>query len=304
MIANYKNELQKVFDIKDGKIKEGLKLDIPEIDEYFRFKRNAMVVIVGHANVGKTHLCVYLMTLYSLKHGTRWLIYSSENEVSDLLRKIIEFQAAKPIDSISKYDIEQYAKWANAYFKFIQPDKLYDYKELLKEAEEVYENYPYNGFLIDPYNSLKKNKEMLSKSNAYDYTYECLSDIRLFCKTKNVSIWINTHAVTEALRRKHPKGHYYENHPMPCAMSDVEMGGAFGNRTDDFLSFHRYTGSADWMYSEIHVKKIKNLESGGRPTMLESPIRLRSLSNNVGFSVNGKNLAPLMKLENKIEIPF
>jgi DNA replication protein DnaC len=136
MIANYKNELQKVFDIKDGKIKEGLKLDISEIDEYFRFKRNAMVVIVGHANVGKTHLCVYLMTLYSLKHGTRWLIYSSENEVSDLLRKIIEFQAAKPIDSISKYDIEQYAKWANAYFKFIQPDKLYDYKELLEEAEE------------------------------------------------------------------------------------------------------------------------------------------------------------------------
>ena len=54
---------------------------------------------------------------------------------------------------------------------------------------------------------------------------------------------------------------------MPPMASDVEGGGKFVNRADDFFVVHRYSQhSTDWIYTDIHVRKIKELESGGRPT--------------------------------------
>ncbi len=39
MIAQTKNIKDKILDIKYGRIKEGLKIGVPEIDEYLRFKK-------------------------------------------------------------------------------------------------------------------------------------------------------------------------------------------------------------------------------------------------------------------------
>ena len=53
---------------------------------------------------------------------------------------------------------------------------------------------------------------------------------------------------------------------------------------------HRYIyHPADWMYSHLHIKKIKDVDTGGRPTPMEDPIRLESIRNNVGFNIEGKN---------------
>ena len=41
------------------------------------------------------------------------------------------------------------------------------------------------------------------------------------------------------------------------------------------------------MYSLLHVRKVKEVESGGRPTSIDEPVRLKALRNNVGFSVDG-----------------
>ena len=41
------------------------------------------------------------------------------------------------------------------------------------------------------------------------------------------------------------------------------------------------------MISMIHVRKVKETETGGRPTSIDDPIKLRALVNNVGFSING-----------------
>ena len=43
------------------------------------------------------------------------------------------------------------------------------------------------------------------------------------------------------------------------------------------------------MYSHLHIKKIKDVDTGGRPTPMEDPIRLESVLNNVGFNIEGKN---------------
>ena len=39
MIAQAKKLQDKILDIKYGRVKEGLKIGVPEIDEFIRFKR-------------------------------------------------------------------------------------------------------------------------------------------------------------------------------------------------------------------------------------------------------------------------
>jgi len=63
MIAHSRKIQDKILDIKYGRIKQGLKLDIPEIDEHLRYKQGNFNLIIGHANSGKTTFCVYLFVL-------------------------------------------------------------------------------------------------------------------------------------------------------------------------------------------------------------------------------------------------
>ena len=56
--------------------------------------------------------------------------------------------------------------------------------------------------------------------------------------------------------------------------SDVEGGGKFVNRADEFMVVHRYTQhETDWIFTDIHIRKVKELETGGRPTPLDQPIQ-------------------------------
>ena len=102
MLIDYKKTSQHLNDIRSGKVKEGLKLGIPEIDDFIRFKPSNFNVILGHANVGKTTVILYLMLLYTQKHNLRWLIFSSENEAYSILRKLVEFLELKPLNEIEE----------------------------------------------------------------------------------------------------------------------------------------------------------------------------------------------------------
>ena len=73
------------------KYKKDYKLGIPEIDEYFRFKKGNFNVILGQANVGKTSMALYLMLLYSLDIILKWVVFRSENEPYSIIRKLIEY---------------------------------------------------------------------------------------------------------------------------------------------------------------------------------------------------------------------
>ena len=304
MIINFEEQLSKLKQVRKGTLKKGLRLDIPKLDEHLRLKPNNFNVILGHANVGKTTVILYLMLLYSVKHNTKWLIYSSENEPYTLIKKLIEFLEGTVINKIEEEHFKNRAKWVDEHFKFIDINRLYTYRELLKIAEDIKKEWNYKGFLIDPYNSLMKDKEISRTINGHEYDYLATSEMRVFCKTKNISIWLNTHASTESLRKKHHERHEFGGHPMHPMASDVEGGGKFVNRCDDFIVIHRYIQHAtEWMFSLIHVRKIKDVDTGGRPTPMDNPIKLRSVKNNVGFEIDRENLLNLPKRV-QTDIPF
>lgn len=301
MLIQFNQQVEKINDILTGKIKEGLSLGVPAIDEWLRFKPNSFDVILGHANVGKTNLTLYLMLLYSRKHNLRWLIFSSENEPYTLIKKLVEFLEGEVINKIPKHYLDKRLDWINNHFKFIDNNTLHTYKSLLELGQAVKNAWNYHGFLIDPYNSLLKDREVLKGIGGHEYDYQVTSEMRVFCKTNNVSIWLNTHAATEALRKKYPIQHEYAGHPIPPMGSDIEGGGKFINRADNFYVIHRMIyHPSDWMYSHIHVRKVKDIDTGGRPTPLESPIYLKSMINNVGYEIAGKSLIEKEKRDTKL----
>lgn len=302
MIATIENLKEKILDVKYDRIEQGLKLDIPEIDEWLRFKRGAFNICVGHANTGKTTVILYMMMAYALKHDLKWLIFSSENNDYSIARKLIEFKAATPVQQIPDAVIETELQWINDHFKIITVDKIYTARTLMGEAQKIKEVYDYDGLLIDPYNSLAKDAALLRSVGGHEYDYQIASEMRLFCKKNSVSMWLNTHAVTEALRRKHPSGHEYEGHPMPPSMADVEGGGKWGNRADDVITIHRYTQHAEkWMFSDIHVTKVKETETGGRPTPQDQPISMRMQPSNTQFTIAGKDVISSNKFSTKLK---
>ena len=304
MLINIENTKKTLDQIRNGTIKEGLKLDIPEIDNYIRFKPTNFNVILGHANVGKTTMILFLMLLYTRKHGIKWLIFSSENESHSIVRKLLEFLALKPLEKIESDEYDKHIDFINTHFKIVDNSSLYTYKKLIELGQSIKDAWNYQGFLIDPYNSLIKDHELMKGVGSHEYDYQATSEFRLFCMKNNVTIWLNTHANTTALRVKHPIGHEMAGHPIPPLASDVEGGGKFVNRSSDFWVIHRYLQSPhDWINTYIHVRKVKEVETGGRPTPIDDPIKFTSIPNNVGFEINGKKLIDV-PLRDQINMPF
>jgi|TARA_R110001592_G_scaffold42417_3_gene137738 hypothetical protein len=288
MLINYEKVTAHLQDIRTGKIKEGLTLGIPQIDEYFRFKPSSFNIVLGHSNTGKTTIVLYLMLAYAIKHQIKWLVFSSENEAYSIIRKLIEFLEERPIQDIPQKQFEKHSQFIYTHFKIIDANKTYTYKELLDLCKVVKDAWNYQGLLIDPYNSLIKDPKLISSVGGHEYDYQATTELRIFAKKNNIAVWVNTHANTSALRIMHRLEHEYSGHPIPPNAADVEGGGKFVNRADDFLVVHRYIQHpTEFMISMIHVRKVKETETGGRPTSIDDPIKLRALVNNVGFSING-----------------
>ena len=296
MLINYEKIIQNLLDIKQGNVLQAQELGIADIDQYLRFKQSNFNLILGHANVGKTTVALYLMLLYTIKHKKRWLVFSSENEPDTLIKRLIEFIEKKPLTQISDKAFKKQSEYVYKYFKFIDNNMMFSYSKLLELATHIKSAWDCNGFFIDPYNSLQKDNQILKNIGGHEYDYNACTEFRMFCKKYQITIWLNTHANTEALRKKHSSFHEYSGHPIPPMASDVEGGGKFVNRADDFMVIHRYVQHpTDYMYNLIHIRKVKEIETGGRPTPLEKPIKIKALPNNVGFTINGIDLLDIVK---------
>lgn len=298
-----KNTLKnEILDIKNGNVVEGLKIGIPEIDEFYRFKTGGdMSVFCGHANVGKTTFIMYLMTLFAKKHGLKFAVWSAENTPQSIMRKIIEFKMSKPIDTASQDEIEQSIDWGDKHFRIIKVDDLCTYKDVLEQIKGINDAYPIDGAFIDPYNALAKPKEEFKAYGGHELDYMIASSFRLWAKKNRLTLMISMHGVSEATRRVHPANHPMAGLTRPLTYSEVEGGVKWANRCDSFYSIHRYTQHQEiWNQIELHVLKVKEYETGGRPTSFDNPIRLKMMQNNVGYEYSGVNLMQEPKTQKQV----
>lgn len=267
--------------VRDGTLQMGLSTGITTLDKYFLFKQGNLVMVNGHDNSGKTVVIWYLALLSAMYHGWKWIIFSSENSIGNFMRRMIEFYWGKPLKDMVESEYIIAKKFIETHFTILKSDEeLFNYRDLILMAKKLLAKQFYHSMLIDPYNSLKIELNSASKLSTHEYHYEALSEVKLFTRKEGMGMYVNNHVVTGALRLKGD-----DKMAVAPQKADTEGGGKFANKADDFLTIHRKTQSAtEWMYSEIHVRKIKEVETGGRQTPIDDPVRIRMLPGSCGFS--------------------
>jgi hypothetical protein len=281
MISPKKDSLKYLFDFKDGKIKKGLGVDCI-LDNYFVYKQGELNMFLGLDNVGKTNWIIWYLTALSKKYEKKWIIWSGENKVGQLKRDIIQFWFGESLKEIKRDKIEKYNDYICKYFTFIDNKKMYNHKELLK----IFDKYECDGALIDPFTGLNHDRRI----SQFERNYQICNDVREFCNKTGKSIFISIHPQTEAARRVYPADHLLNGHIQPPRKADCEGGQVFPNRVDNFVCIHRLISHDKlWMQTEIHVYKIKDKETGGRPTNLNEPLRF-DWNGGLGFTIGGENV--------------
>lgn len=275
----------------NGTFKIGLKTGITSLDNNFRFKEGNLVVVNGIDNVGKSTVMWYLALLSSLLHGWKWVIFSSENSVGSFMRKMIEYYWTEQISNISPMKYKKAKDFVESHFTIIlSGDSLYTYRDVLDMTKKIDLKEKHHALLIDPYNSLAEDLGV----NSHSYHYKAISEIKLFTKQNNLSIYLNCHAITSSTRTL--TGQKYLQAPKK---GDTEGGGKFANKADDFLTVHREVNNPDrWMETEIHVRKIKETETGGKVTGVDHPIIIKSVKHLIGF-VDDLEINPILSFHNK-----
>ncbi len=280
MKVNHRDQDEFLELLRTNKVPLGLGIGCA-LDNNLRFKKGSFNIILGHANVGKTYWVLWYLLTLSVKHSLKHLIYSSENTVQGIKRNLLELYTNKKVNLLTKEEMQEGKEFIESHFDFIDSSRALTIEDFMKGVQSMEK---YDTLMIDPHNSFLRP----SGKNSHDYDYEMATKLRLFCKQTKTSIYLCIHAATDALRKTHKDGDH-EGHPMPPSMADAEGGGKWGNRADDFLVIHRYVAdSLNWMYSHVHVKKVKETETGGKPTMMNFPVMFE-LSNGTGFTCEGVN---------------
>lgn len=312
---DYDGYLQQVI---DGTLPMGLTTGCPSLDEYFLFKEGNLVIINGTDGTGKSVFIWWLMMIAAMYHGWKGIIFSSENTLGSFMRKMIQFYWGKQLPRNSPFSMNdaeyQIAKtFVEKHFTMIKAQEdLYNYKDIINMVKKTRKKDKYHYALIDPYNSLKIDLSGFSKLNTHEYHYEAISEIKAFGQKNNFGWFVNMHAVTAAARAKDGEKKY----PIAPLKADTEGGQKFANKADDFATVHRVVGHpTEWMITEFHVRKIKETDTGGRPTPFDSPIKFEMYKGGAGFlerlEMGGTPVDPIQEWHNKrvstqqkIDLPF
>ena len=285
-----KNEINKYLqDYHEGRITKGLGIEVAQLDTVLRYKQGQFNIINGIDNVGKTVWLVWYFLALSVKHNLKWCIYSGENKSGQLVKQLIQFLTGTRLTEMTLADVFRYELEIANWFTFVDNSNFYKSKDLLK----LFTESNCDAALIDPFTGL--NREFTHAAN-----YEFLNECRHFCNSTKKTLYVNTHVTSEAARRVFGEKSEYRGYQMPPMKSESEGGQPFGNRVDDFITIHRLVGHPLKNYTtEIHVRKIKDIETGGKVTPIDAPIEF-DYNKGLGFTCNGFNTI-LNKSFNQIE---
>lgn len=263
----------------DGTFKIADSTGFDKLDEYWRFKDASLDMVLGHDNTGKSVLTWFLAVLDCYFNNKNYIVFAGENNVGMLKYKLMEFYAAKPIKKMGVLERNEAMSWVEEHFAIIRNDLAYTYKDMLAMGKKLLKKKKYHRFIIEPYNVLYKDS-----NNEHQYDYKAMLDMKLFITQTKMGITLNVHAASEALRKTYGKEHEDFGYAMPPNKADAEGGGKFPNKADNFMVVHRMADHPEkWMWTQIHVQKIKEMETGGKRTFKDNPFKLKLQIDGAGF---------------------
>jgi len=263
-----------------GDIPVGLSTGNEYLDNNFVFKKE-FVMINGHSNIGKTTFALWMMVASSMNHNWRWVIYSSENRTAAIKMKLVTFALNKQIGITTYQERKKAREWVEEHFIVIDNSKVYSYTDIILFCEKIHRQNPIDGLFIDPYNSLKIEMSSGRGVGVHEYHYEAASEFLTFSNNLDIAVWVNAHSVTESQRRKGDDGL-----PIAPFAEDTEHGGKWVNRSDCFITLHRKIQSPDPLQRrciEMHVRKVRETDTGGKPTPYIEPLLFEFNSTMSGY---------------------
>ena len=286
--------LDYLLNYRDGKIKHGLELG-NGLDDYLKFKRKQVNIILGHDNVGKTYFINWYFLALALKHKLKFIIWSGENQHGQILRDLIQMYAGINFKQLTHDEIRNYSAYLEQYFTFVKNDRLYKHEELFK----IFEQSECDVALIDPFTGLDRNM-------TYEGNYQFMNAARQFVNKTGMTIYINTHPNTESGRSSniYTEGDF-KGHLKAPLKDHVEGGKAFTNRCDDMIVVHRLIKHDVMKYvTWVSTEKIKDIDTGGKHTGLNDPVYCE-YNYGLGFKVYGKDVISEFRPTNSINLkPF
>jgi hypothetical protein len=291
----------------EKEVLDGFKMDVVklnnELDTYFPPKIGELTTFIGHTNVGKTTVILWLLAQL-MRKGQKVMIYSAENRISNLHKQIARFYSCIDFERKDRKFQEALMKEIRDKVRYVKHERQYTYKDMLEMCNvQLDAGFDWNFSFIDPYNSLKIDRR--AGGNSHEYHYEAAEDLRIYCQNSEKSIFLNCHTVTEAQRLK-PDANGHRPAPLD---SDVEGGAKFPNKADNTVVLHRQIHAVnkyERYITEWHQRKVRNKEYGGDITPWTEPIRFEYLSDRTDFRIlnQPKKQAAINYDEPKDDLPF
>ena len=275
-----------------GSLEMGLTTGIAELDRHWMVKKNHLVWWGGLDNVGKTITIWYIATLSAILHNWRFVIFSAENGDGQVKKKIMEFYLNKSVNKASEAQLKIANEFFDKHFKIVSSKNMYTWDELLLRGELIFdEGWEFDCLIAEPYNAM----DIPNNMDSHRHNLKSLNALRVF-KSNYCSVWVADHATTSAARDIDAQ----TGHVRRPWKASIEGGQLKANKTDDFIILHRIINDEVYrMDTRIYVDKVKDTETGGVPTMKDSPVNITANPDLCGYSSMG--IDPIEKYWHKRE---
>lgn len=271
---------------------------IVEIKETDVFKEMQCITILSEDNLyvtdgyTLTHNSFsgwYFAVMSALFHDWKVLIHSAENNDGQVRKKLKEYYLGKSLKSASKEELQDASEFIKKHFKIMTSRKLHTWEDFLIKCEIVYdEGYEYDLVIADPFNAF----DIPDAMDSHRHNLKALNIIRTF-KENYSAIWVIDHIGSQGTRNRDTDNNMQVPHK-----AAVDGGQIKANKTDDFIIVHRNSKKQDldpdlgipaWQITEIHVDKIKDTETGGKPSPKDEPFKIVLNADKCGFTCNGRD---------------
>lgn len=239
----------------------------PLIDPHFTWRRQELTIWHGIANHGKSAQCYQFCLAKSIKEGTKWAVFSPENQPTeefykDLIHSFIGKSTERHhANQMSEKEFERGMDFIKEHFFYIYPKNDSPTPEYIAHRfRELIIKHGIDGCIIDPYNQLDND---MGKDTIEQYLSRFLSKQLRFAQENNIYMIIIAHPKTGLTK----KG---DNYQMPDNLT-LSGGMMWANKADNILCTHRpyyYSDKAD-PTALFASQKIKKQKLVGIPGIVE-----------------------------------
>ena len=239
------------------------------VNQYYTVMPGELTVLTGATSMGKSRWMSNLVINMAQEHGWRFAVFSPESTPVVTTRLYAEQYLRKSFhpghNRMTMDELWQAEDWLSDHITHIAPGThvAASITGILDLAKIEVGRKGVQGVIIDPWSYVAKAPD--KGQNLTHYIAEKMTELKIFCATYGVHIWLVAHPTKP---RKAEKGDYAGKYP-PATLYDISDSAHFANGADVGVSvWHDFEAQPTSYLTEIHILKVRN-EYVGKPGMVK-----------------------------------